>query len=1152
MKRILTTISSLLAGASMLLHAQTAITVTIDAEAENHQISPLIYGININKRVGKHEKFLTAFRKGGNRWTGYNWENNVSSAGSDYNFSNDLYLVQGISDNDKPARAITSLLEDAAEDKQHTLITVPLAGYVSAIPSGQVSAFSIEDYSKVELRKEGELSLTPDNSDTVVYIDEFINYLKHYYGTANNGGPTAYSLDNEPALWNNKHKYIHPKKTTMTELLEKSIETAKVIKELDPNAEVLGTAAFGWKGLTSLSVWDSQSIAPSDWWAVKDQYQNRFYVAYLKKMKEAGEEVGQRLLDVLDFHWYPTEKVNGGLIVNLGGDNTGAASNLTSEEAVAKRLQATRSFWDKSYYAESIGRPAVIPSLRQAIDTIYPGTKISVSEYKFGAEWHISGGIAVADILGIFGREEVYLAHKWDGLEDYSEAAFKLFLDYDGNGGKFGNTYAQTTLTDYELASSYSSIDEEGNMHIIYINKQDAEIEASFDISNGYYKSAKVYGFGPESAEIEEHDGINDLSSSFNYTVPAYAVLHFVLESEPQAYIASAETSSENASVITAELSEAPKNVSKTGFYILANGEKIEASSVTASGSSLTITLSDDIPSDIATLTFVYEQGDMENSEGIPFKKAEIELQNLHKDASAYLMEANVTEDGKTINLIFNQSVSESILSAQIKVNGETVSASDISASQKQITIKLDETVYSDQNLSVEFENTINFSNGSSIDKLIITDFNSLASITPPELLSSNVVDFGVNLELIFNKLMAIEEMDNAGFKVFINGTETAYTPVIEGEKISLTLASKIEYGDKVELSYENGNVTSIYGGKLQLIDKKELENNMATPPDVLALPGKMQIEDFYYYLNYNYKETEESGAVGSVVLGGFSSGTELAYRVKSETEQTYYMEILSASSGTDAYGEIYIDDNKASDFFLPHNSGWTNWVETHYPITIPSGEHLIKIVFKKPSVNLDYIDFSTTKTVDNAELRKAEVGIMGDKIDVQFTRLINETITADMLEVKAGDITMPISSIKEGITKNRFTVNLNGAIGEEETVTITFKGNATTDSNGSVSQDTYTITNSSVIDKTTVGTKKYLEDSKISPVPFNGKSLSIKAPKTIDKVEIFNINGTLVYSQWVNDSEVELNIPTVLSAGVYSIKLSAGDDIKVIPVIAN
>ena len=64
-----------------------------------------------------------------------------------------------------------------------------------------------------------------------------------------------------------------------------------------------------------------------------------------------------------------------------------------------------------------------------------------MTEYNFGGGDHISGGLAQADVLGVFGREGLYLGNYWgDGPGNgnaaaYIKAAFRLYRNYDGKRG---------------------------------------------------------------------------------------------------------------------------------------------------------------------------------------------------------------------------------------------------------------------------------------------------------------------------------------------------------------------------------------------------------------------------------------------------------------------------------------------------------------------------------------------------------------------------------------------------------------------------------------------------------------------------------------------------------------------------------------------
>ena len=90
MGRVLT-IGMLMTVASIVSAQDIQVTFSIDTSKDTLRISPFIYGDNsstVDVSAG-----ITARRLGGNRMTGYNWENNASSAGSDYQQSSDDYMT---------------------------------------------------------------------------------------------------------------------------------------------------------------------------------------------------------------------------------------------------------------------------------------------------------------------------------------------------------------------------------------------------------------------------------------------------------------------------------------------------------------------------------------------------------------------------------------------------------------------------------------------------------------------------------------------------------------------------------------------------------------------------------------------------------------------------------------------------------------------------------------------------------------------------------------------------------------------------------------------------------------------------------------------------------------------------------------------------
>ena len=186
------------------------VNFTVAVSDSLNQISPYIFGTN---QILIGDENWGSLRQGGNRMTGYNWENNASNAGSDYNQQSDNYLtwVSGIpSDSENIPGIVTSKFQDQAlHFGAFSFVTLQMAGYVAKDKNGPVSEAETAPsprWAAVKYIKGSPFSLIPDTSDTSVYMDEYVNFLVNKFGTANtSSGIKGYSLDNEPSLWNSTH-----------------------------------------------------------------------------------------------------------------------------------------------------------------------------------------------------------------------------------------------------------------------------------------------------------------------------------------------------------------------------------------------------------------------------------------------------------------------------------------------------------------------------------------------------------------------------------------------------------------------------------------------------------------------------------------------------------------------------------------------------------------------------------------------------------------------------------------------------------------------------------------------------------------------------------------------------------------------------------
>lgn len=476
---------------------------TINAAAVRGEISSYIYGANFSDVAAFGEVPYPFGRIGGNRWTAYNWENNASNAGSDWYYHNDSYL----GDEADPGGVVIDAITKMFGYGSTALITIPIQGYVAADKDG-TDVTGTSDYLTTRFNmnrafKKAPLLTTPDLTDDFVYQDEFVNLLEKTFAQqiANSGRDIFYSLDNEPDLWSSTHSPIQPAPVGYDELIEKNIEFARAIKSVATDAVIFGFVSYGYNGFINLQ------NAPGDYEA-----HGEFIDYYLSELAAAEKEYDKRLVDVLDLHWYPEATFEG---VRIGSDESGAGM-------AEARMQSPRSLWDPTYVEDSWITDyngdkgiALIPWLREKINRCYPGTEIAFTEYYYGGGDDISGAITQADVLGIFGREDIFAASYWhtgDSADTYIHAAFNMFLNVDGKGSGFGDISIAAETSDIEKTSVYASLDSQdpSKMVIMAINKSDEWIEAQINISpNGQkYKTAIVYQLTSASSQIIRLDDL--------------------------------------------------------------------------------------------------------------------------------------------------------------------------------------------------------------------------------------------------------------------------------------------------------------------------------------------------------------------------------------------------------------------------------------------------------------------------------------------------------------------------------------------------------------------------------------------------------------------------------------------------------------------
>lgn len=414
-----------------------AAAFTVDCRKATHQISPLIYGIAFSamRELDDDRQWklnATARRWGGNPTSRYNWKlGNAWNTAADWYFRNVNYTS-------RDDYSWKHFFEANAAHGVKTALTVPLLGWVAKDTKSY--SFSTDVYGPQEdvdpdHPKAGNgkspsgkpLESPPPTTTSVEAPPRFVaDWLAAIAAEKHQADLVIY--DNEPMLWNDTHRDVHPEPTTYDELLDRTVRYGTAVRKAAPKALLAGPALWGWPAYfhSALDSKVGERLRPDR----RRHGDEPLVTWYLKKLAAHEKKTGVRLLDVLDVHFYPQGR---GIGLGENGD--------TDADTNARRIRSTRALWDPSYRDESwIAEPIrLIPRMKEWVQSSYPGLRLAIGEYNFGAEKHPSGGVALAEALGRFGQQDLYAAFYWTYPPKDSPAfwAFRAYRDYDGQGAHF-------------------------------------------------------------------------------------------------------------------------------------------------------------------------------------------------------------------------------------------------------------------------------------------------------------------------------------------------------------------------------------------------------------------------------------------------------------------------------------------------------------------------------------------------------------------------------------------------------------------------------------------------------------------------------------------------------------------------------------------
>ena len=518
------------------------VSIRVDPLLDRRPINPMIYGVAFASASELEALNAPLNRSGGNAETRYNWQINAHNRARDWYFESIA---------DSPATPGAEGDEHVLASKSggaEPLLTVSMIGWMPKLgPSrAKQASYSIAKYGP-QLDNDWQwfsdagngVSVTngtpitwndpndanfPTNS---VFQQEWIRHLTNVWGASTNGGVRYYCMDNEHTLWHSTHQDIHPVGATMQEVRDRFFDYGERIKEVDPDALLFAPEEWGWIGYF-YSGYDAQWAAENGWnpanFPDRGAHGGWDYLPWLLDQARQYElNNGRRLLDVFTLHYYPQQ---------------GETGNDVSVSMQLQRNRGTRVLWDASYVDSSWINAVVklIPRMKGWVEAYYPGTPIGITEYNWGAEDHINGATAQADILGIFGREGLDYATRWTtphaGTPTFK--AMKMYRNYDGNRSTFGDVSVSATGPNPDDLSTFAAVRSADNaLTLMVINKHlTAMAPATLTLTN-FPSVGPVQAWQLTSANAIVR--LNDLGLQdgvFNSTLPPQSLTLFVVPGE--------------------------------------------------------------------------------------------------------------------------------------------------------------------------------------------------------------------------------------------------------------------------------------------------------------------------------------------------------------------------------------------------------------------------------------------------------------------------------------------------------------------------------------------------------------------------------------------------------------------------------------------
>ncbi|MCO6493413.1 MAG: carbohydrate-binding protein [Phaeodactylibacter sp.] len=211
-----------------------------------------------------------------------------------------------------------------------------------------------------------------------------------------------------------------------------------------------------------------------------------------------------------------------------------------------------------------------------------------------------------------------------------------------------------------------------------------------------------------------------------------------------------------------------------------------------------------------------------------------------------------------------------------------------------------------------------------------------------------------------------------AGFQIFVNGNPVPVANAVlsagNPRGITFTVGHTFRSGEIIKISYSGDQVFSQDGTPLSAFSLEDVRNTIAI---IHPVPGQVEAEDFFFQSGIQLENTTDAG--GGQNIAYLDAGDYLDYYINVAQAGIYAVDYRTAAQSETGQIQLQKIDANGNAALLHTVSfsptgGWQTWRTTTKSVSLPAGQHHIRIAITQPLFNMNWFAFSILSPTEEPE----------------------------------------------------------------------------------------------------------------------------------------------------------------------------------------